>query len=79
MAQIGITSRTTLWEWLQLPEFQDAVRRSNREWLGELSESKARIIAKALELEEAELDDASSDKRAAFAHDIARNILRPSN
>ena len=76
MAELGITSRTTLCNWLQLPEFQDAVRRSNREWLGELNERKARIIEKALELEEAELDDALSKKRADFAHEIARNVLR---
>ena len=76
MAELGITSRTTLWEWLQLAAFQEAVKRSNREWLHELNERKARIIEKALELEEAELDDASSDKRSAIAHDIARNVLR---
>jgi hypothetical protein len=78
MAQIGITSRTTLWEWLQIPEFQDAVRRSNREWLGELSEAKARIIARALEIEEESLAAGNGDdkSRAALAHDIARNVLR---
>jgi hypothetical protein len=76
MAELGIEARVTLWRWLQIPDFQDAVRRSNREWLAELNERKARIIEKALELEEAELDDALSKKRANFAHEIARNVLR---
>ncbi len=76
MAMLEIESRTTLWNWLQLPEFQDAVKRSNREWLAELNERKARIIERALELEEAELHDDNSDRRAAFAHEIARNVLR---
>lgn len=67
----------TLWRWLQIPEFQDAVRQSNREWLAELSERKARIIERALELEEANLGaDADADRRSAYAHEIARNVLK---
>lgn len=70
-------SRPTLWRWLQIPEFQDAVRQSNREWLAELSERKARIIERALELEEQNLgDDADAKRRADYAHEIARNVLK---
>ena len=75
MAQLEIDSRTTFWRWLQIPEFQEAVRRSNREWLAELNAQKARIIERALELEEESLHG-DSDKRYFHAHEIARNVLR---
>ncbi len=77
-AQLQV-DRVTVWRWLQVPEFQEAVRQSNREWLSELTEAKGRIIARALEVEEASLaEDANAERRAAIAHEIARTVLRPS-
>ena len=71
----GVT-RKGLWLWLQKPEFQDAVRRYNREWLAELNERKARIIEYALELEEADLRDKQSKTRLDKAHEIAKQVLK---
>ena len=77
MLDLEIDSRTTLWRWWQIPEFQESVRRSNREWLSELTEAKGRIIARALEIEEASLaENANAERRAAIAHEIARNVIR---
>ena len=69
-------SRVTLWKWTQVPAFQEAIRRYNREWLSELNERKARIIEKALELEEQDLHDKASKTRQAAAHEIAKQVLK---
>jgi len=68
--------RITLWKWQQLPAFQEAIRRYNREWISELNERKARIIEKALELEEQDLHDKQSKTRQAAAHEIAKQVLK---
>ena len=74
-AEIKVT-RATLWNWTQLPAFQEAIRRYNREWLSELNERKARIIELALELEEKDLADKASKTRQAAAHEIAKQVLK---
>jgi hypothetical protein len=69
-------TRKTIWNWTQLPAFQEAIKRYNREWLSELNERKARIIELALELEEKDLADKQSKTRQAAAHEIAKQVLK---
>ena len=71
----GLKRTQTISEWLNIPEFQEVVAQSNREYIAELREAKARIIRESLELVEKALKDAKSKTRVEMAYGIVRSVI----
>ena len=71
----GLRRSATISEWLNIPEFQEAVAQANREYVAELREMKARIIAKSLALVEEEMEKANSKTRVEMAYGIVRSVI----
>lgn len=65
--------RNTIANWCEIPEFQELVMASNREWRAEFDAMASRIVHRALEIEERSLSDGGPlDEygRAKLAHEI---------
>ena len=68
-------TRASLWNWQQIPEFQEAVQEANRQYIAELREAKNRVVQVALDVVEEELRNKASKNRVDLAHSIVKSIL----